>query len=327
MSEEKKGGESLSILSQELTRLAERSARSVVSLNTRGGFPTSGTVWENGYIVTADHAVHGEDGIIVAFADSTEKPAEIVGRDSGTDIALLKCDTGDRGFARTLEPKNMRPGMLAVALSRNSERSLNASLAVVNAIGGEWRTLAGSAIDNYLRIDVRTYAGFSGGPLVDVEGSLIGINNSRLSRHSVVSVPASTVSKVVAELKEHGKIRRGYLGVATLPVGLDESLGARLGLKQSGGLIVVQVEQGSGADRAGLMQGDILMQVGGTPVGDPEELQQALGAETIGTSVSVRIVRGGALEELAVEVAERPAPRGYRHHHWPAHRHARHGGR
>lgn len=327
MSEEKRGPSPLSALSREITRLAEGSARGVVSLNTRGGFPTSGTVWEDGYIVAADHVLHGEEGIVVTFDGGSDKPAEIVGRDSGTDIAVLKCETGDCAFAETLNTTDIKPGMLALALSRNSERSLNASLAVVNAVGGEWRTVAGSAVDSYLRIDVRSYAGFSGGPLIDTEGALIGIDNSRLSRHSAVAIPVSTVTKVVAELKEHGRIRRGYLGVATFPVGLDESLREGLGLEQPGGLMIVQVEAGSGAELGGLLQGDILIAINGTTLQDPEELQGALGAETVGTSVGAKVLRGGALAELSVDVGERPAASGFHHRHWSTHRHGRHGGR
>lgn len=327
MSEEKRGAGSLSALSQDITRLAEASAKSVVSLNTRGGFPTSGTVWEEGYVVVADHVLRGEEGIVVTFADGSEKPAELVGRDPGTDIALLGSDTGPRSFVQTQDAAGIRPGMLALALSRNSERSLNASLAVVNAVGGEWRTPAGSVVDNYLRIDVRSYAGFSGGPLIDTAGALIGIDNSRLSHHSTVAIPVSTVSRVAAELKEHGRIRRGYLGIATLPVSLEESLRKRLGLEQTGGLMVVQVETGSGSDRGGLLQGDILLALDGAPLADPDELVGALGPETVGANLPARILRGGRLEELSVEVTERPAPSRFHRHRWSSQRRGRHGER
>lgn len=327
MSEEKSGANPLSALSHDITRLAEESAKSVVSLNARGGFPTSGTVWEEGYIVVADHVLHGEEGLAATFADGSEMSAEIVGRDPGTDLALLVSETGDRAFPRSLAVGDLRPGMLAIALSRNSERSLNASLAVVNAVGGEWRTHAGSVVDNYLRIDVRSYAGFSGGPLIDTEGALIGIDNARLSRHSAVAVPVSTVSTVVKELKEHGRIRRGYLGVATMPVHLDESLREHDGIEQHGGLMIVQVETGSGADRGGLLQGDVLLALNGVPLSDPDELVGALGPETVGGSVTVRILRGGRLQELAAEVGERPVPSGPHHTRWSSHRHGRHGGR
>lgn len=321
MSEVKSGSSPLSALSRDIVRLAEGSARSVISLNVRGGFPTSGTVWEDGYLVVADHVLHGEQGIVATFDDGSEKAAEIVGRDPATDIALLASETGNREFSETVDSAALRPGMLALALSRNSERSLNASLAVLNAVGGEWRTSAGSAVDNYLRIDVPSYAGFSGGPLIDTEGALIGIDNSRLSRHSAVAVPVSTVSRVVAELKEHGRIRRGYLGVATFPVDVDESLRGRLRIEGSGGLMIVQVEPGSGADRGGVLQGDILLAINGVPLRDPEDLVAALGPDTVGKSVPASVVRGGGLEELSVEVGERPAPSGF--HHRSSHRHRR----
>ncbi len=298
----------LEALSAETTSLAGRAGEQVVWLNSRAGYPTSATLWENGYVVTADHVVDREAGIVVTFADGEEKEAKVAGRDSTSDLALLAVDTGARKVADRVDASELKPGQLALALSRNSEKSLNASLAVVNAIGGEWQTPGGATIDHFIRVDVRTHAGFSGGPLVDAQGRLIGINSARLSRQSPVAVPAATVGRIAKELKERGHIRRGYLGIASFPVGIPESLGRKIAGAPESGLLIMQTEPGSAAEAGGLLIGDILIAVKGTPTREPEELQAALGPETVGTRVTAKVIRGGSELDLQLEVGERPQP-------------------
>lgn len=318
-------GQTLRALSQEITDLSQEAARQVVSLDTRGGYPTTGTVWEPGYVVTAEHVLRRDEDIHVTLDDGSEHAATLAGTDPTTDLALVRVEGLDGGFGE--RAPTLRPGNLALALSRNSERSLNASLAVINAIGGEWATHLGGRLDNYLRLDVAIYAGFSGGPLIDPAGALIGINSSRLSRHSAVAIPVSTVTRVVEELKERGYIRHGYLGIASFPVALGEALRGELGLGERGGLIIVGTEEGSGAQKAGMIQGDILLDLDGAAVQDPEELQNLLGPATVGKRIKARLVRGGKLLEVEAEVGERPQRRGSWHRHGPRmggrHRHGR----
>lgn len=314
----------LSTLSEEITELSASGGEHVVSLNSRGGFPTSGTIWEPGYVVTADHVLHLDEGLRVTLADGTDLEAELAGRDPSTDLALLKVASSAQGFGSRTESGNLKPGTLAVSLGRNSEKSLNASLTVINAIGGEWRSPFGGTIDNYLRLDVTVHAGFSGGPLVDVSGALIGINSSRLSRQSPVAIPLATVERVVSELKERGHIRQGYLGLASFPIVIDEALRDRLKLDTADGLIVVQAEKGSGSERAGILQGDILVVLDGQAVRDPDELQAILGPQSVGKKLSARVLRGGVLLDLEVEVGEKPIRRGgWEHHRRGPHDHHR----
>lgn len=308
----------LEALSAEMAALAEGSGEQVVWLNSRAGYPTSGTLWENGFVVTADHVVDRDEGIVVTFANGEEKEAKVAGRDPTSDLALLAVDTGARKIADRVEAARLKPGQLAVALSRNSEKSLNVSLAVVNAIGGEWRTSGGAAIDHFIRLDVRMHAGFSGGPLVDAEGRLIGINSARLSRQSPIAVPVATVARIAKELKERGHIRRGYLGIASFPVGIPESLGGKIAGSPESGLLIMQTEPGSAAEAGGILLGDILVSLDGRPTQDPEELQAALGPESVGKRITATLIRGGGEIELQLEVAERPqSQRGAgRSSHW-----------
>jgi S1-C subfamily serine protease len=154
--------------------------------------------------------------------------------------------------------------------------------------------------------DVAMYPGFSGGALIDAAGNLIGINTSVLVRGVATAVPVQTVERVVEMLATHGRVRRGYLGVSSHPVPLPEDLRQRHGLRQSTGLLVVGVEQGSPAEKAGLVLGDVLVAFGGQPVRDGDDLQGQLGPDTVGTEVSLRILRGGEPRELGVSVGERP---------------------
>lgn len=316
--------QTLQSLSREVADLSEAAARHVVALDSRGGYPTSGTVWEAGYIVTADHVLRREDDIHVVSSDGNARSASLAGRDPSTDLALLRVDGLEEAFPSRLEAGLLRPGSLAVALSRNSEQSLNASLAVINAIGGEWSTRFGGRIENYLRLDVAVYPGFSGGPLVDPSGALIGINSARLSRQSAVAIPVATIGRIVEELKERGYVRRGYLGIASFPIGVSEALRRELGIAENGGLIVVQVEVGSTSEKAGFLQGDILLDLDGTAVQDPEELQTMLASESVGRSMKARLLRGGKLVELEVEVGERPQRRGSWEHGHGRRGHGRH---
>ena len=308
-------------LSDEIIALAEHLGKQVVALDTRMGYPSSGTIWEEGYVVTADHVVVRDEGITVTLANGSEKSAELVGRDPSTDVALLKVDTEKTGAPESLDAASLRPGTLGVALSRNSEKSLNASLAVVNAIGGEWHTDSGGTVENYLRVDVPMYAGFSGGPLFDAGGLFIGMSTSRLSRQSAVALPAVTLKRVVAELKERGHVRHGYLGIASIPIAISEALRAKSGRQEASGLMILQIETESAGEKGGLLPGDILVGLGDHPVGGPDELQASLGPESVGKTVSARLIRGGGSIELPVTVAERPQARGgdwrgrWSHHH------------
>jgi S1-C subfamily serine protease len=179
----------------------------------------------------------------------------------------------------------------------------------VSAVGGEWRTWQGGAIDRFVRLDLAVYDGFSGGPLVDTAGRVIGLNTSGLARATAVTVPASTVARVMGQLLARGHVARGWLGIATQPVRLPPALQRSLGSESDAGLVVVNVEPDSPADRGGVLIGDVLVALDGRPVRDPGDVLAALGGERIGHAVSLRIVRGGRAETVSVTVGERPRAR------------------
>ena len=195
---------------------------------------------------------------------------------------------------------------MVLAIGRPGEHGLAASWGAISALGGAWRTWGGGSVDQLIRPDVTLYPGFSGGPLVDARGQVVGINTSGLSRSLTLALPTSTVRRVHDALLNTGHIARGYLGIAMQPVQLPPSLREPLGLPKETGLIVVHVEPGGPAEAAGAYVGDILVAIEGSPIADTDDVQRHLDPETIGKAVAVQVVRGGALTTLSVTVGSRP---------------------
>jgi S1-C subfamily serine protease len=201
-----------------------------------------------------------------------------------------------------------RVGQLVLALGRPGT-SVTASLGIVSAVGGEWRTWQGGTIDRFVRLDLSVYDGFSGGPLVEAGGRVAGINTSGLARATALTVPAATVSRVTGQLLTRGHVARGWLGIATQPVRLPPALQRSLGTEAESGLVVVNVEPDSPADGGGVLIGDILLALDDRPVSDPGDVLAALGGDRIGQAIALRVARGGRAERLTVTVGERPRAR------------------
>jgi S1-C subfamily serine protease len=196
---------------------------------------------------------------------------------------------------------DLQVGRLVLALGRPGP-AVTASLGIISAVGGEWRTWQGGRVDRFVRLDLAIYDGFSGGPLVEAGGKVLGLNTSGLSRAMALALPASTVDRVTDQLIATGRVRRGYLGLAVQPVQLPEPLGL--------GLVVVKLESGGPAEAAGLLLGDILTALDGRDLADPEDILAALGGERVGQPIEVRLLRGGEPKTIGVTVGERPARRG-----------------
>ena len=188
-------------------------------------------------------------------------------------------------------------GHLALALGRPGAY-VRATLGIVSALGNAWRTSAGGPVDRYLQTDTVMYPGFSGGPLVDAQGRFVGLNSSSLVRGVSITVPVPTLNRVAQDLREHGSVRRAYLGVGAQPTCLPVAVAEELA--QETGLLLVSVEQGSAAEQGGLFLGDTLVSMGEHPVRHMDDLFNGLGGHGIGKPLAVRILRGGQLVELTV---------------------------
>ncbi|MCS7003111.1 MAG: S1C family serine protease [Dehalococcoidia bacterium] len=290
----------LARFSDELARAVEVASASVVSVFARRrSNPASGIVWtDDGVIVTADHALERDEGVTVLGADGRETPATIVGRDPGSDVAVLRAQT--RGLtvaARGAEPK---VGHFVLAVARPG--GVAATAGVISAIGGPTRTMRGGRIEGFLRTDAVYYPGFSGGPLVDVAGKVLGMMTTHFG--GSVAIPTSALTRTVETLMTYGRMKRGYLGITSQPIGLPEALRLAAGGAESG-LLVVGVEANGPADRGGVVIGDILVSFAGHAVRDTDDLQALLTGERVGQPTSATVLRGGEPRTLTITVGER----------------------
>jgi S1-C subfamily serine protease len=254
-------------------------------------------------IVTAEHTLRADEGIVVTTGSGEQFDAEVAGRDPGTDIAVLRVkDLKIPLLARNNAPE-YRPGDLAVAVGRN-QQSPNASLGVIASLAGPSDTWRGGKLDQVIRLDLSLHPVASGSAVVNAAGDLIGIATPVLSRASVFAVPAATIDRVTKALLAHGRLPQGYLGAGLYPIALPEHLIKSLGLKTSDGLMTVSVDSDAPAGKAGQMIGDVLLEVNGQPVDRLESLRSIL-SESVGKTVPIRILRGGELKGLTVTIAER----------------------
>jgi S1-C subfamily serine protease len=295
--------EPFSQLSQALAAVVESARGAVVRVEGRGHVAATGVLWSaEGVIVTAHHVVQRDEDIGVGLADGRTPPAELVGRDPTTDLAVLRVQEAGGNAAVWADDEAVRVGHLVLALGRPG-RTVQATLGVVSALGSEWRTPMGGRVDRYLQTDVLMYPGFSGGPLVGAGGEVLGINTSAILRGVSLTIPAATVRRVVETLLRDGRIRRGYLGVGVQPVRVPAALQATL--NQETGLLLVSIEPGGPAERGGLLLGDLVVSVDGEPVRQLDDLAVHLSGDRVGSPTAVRVVRGGQLVEQSVVVGER----------------------
>jgi S1-C subfamily serine protease len=307
---------SLEALSNDLAGAVERAGASVVAIHARRRIPSSGILWRRGLVVAADHTVHKDEDVRVTMgtgAGARDVRATVAGRDPGTDLCILRL--GDDATSGLGEPAivargPLRVGQLVLALGRPGA-NVTASFGAVSAVGAEWRTWRGGRIDQLVRLDLAVYDGFSGGALVDAAGHVLGICTSGLARGAALAVPAATIDRVAdALLAGGGRVRRGFLGIGTQPVRLPESVRGRLApvgdTVPEVGLMVVAVEPGAPAERAGVMLGDVVVALDDAPTEDPRDVIAALGADTVGQAVRATLVRAGAPLTLSITVGEQP---------------------
>lgn len=296
-------------LSIELAATAEKAGRSVAAVNARWRNASSGVVWREGVIITADHTIRREEEIRVTLPDGRTVSAEVAGRDAGTDLAVLKAETGAAEAPRFGAADSGRPGNVVLAIGRAEESGVSAAMGVISNVSGPWHSWRGGKLDQFVRLDIGLYPGISGAAVMDAEGKLIGIATTGLSRTSVLAIPSATVQRVADELLRHGHIARGYLGVGLQPIAVPQHLSSKLNLpskRAPGGLIVLSVEPDGPAGKAGVLIGDVLVAMDGKPVTDTDDVQEWLAAEHVNQPVKTSLLRGGQLAELIVTIGERP---------------------
>ncbi|MEJ2012797.1 MAG: S1C family serine protease [Anaerolineales bacterium] len=295
--------ETLIGLSQELGQAVSGAGKAVLRVEGRRRLPASGFVWsEEGWIITANHVLRRDEGIIVGWEGEETIEAELAGRDPLRDLALLKIPPGVVHEIPFGNLEDIRVGHLVLALGRPGE-GVMATLGVISALGSPRTSSIRRASRQYLQTDVVMYPGFSGGPLVSASGVILGMNTSGLMRGASIAIPVGRIERSVKALIEHGRIRQGYLGVSLQPVRISEQHAAEIG--QQTGLMVVSVESGGPAGSAGVLQGDVLIKIDGDILTNMDQLFFALGDEQIGQTLKLDVLRAGKPAEMQVRIGER----------------------
>jgi S1-C subfamily serine protease len=291
-------------LDQALAAAVAAASRSVVHVARGHGHAGTGIVWADDLVVSS--SFHTPDrtkvGIAAVEGELDHRDAEVIGRDPGTDVALLRVTGGGLSPATFREIGELAVGNLALALGRPG-RSVRASLRAIGVLGPAVRTPHGGKLDRYIESDRQIPRGFAGGPLIDADGAVIGMNTRTLLRGEDLAIPTATLRRVVDELAAHGGVRRGYLGVGAFPAQLPAQLAQLAGRDR--GALVANVEDGAPAAAAGILVGDIIVEVATTPVTDPDSLRLALG-DRPGETVALTVLRGGVKHVVSVSLGSRP---------------------
>ncbi len=292
----------LRALSNQMADAVERVSSSLVLVNGRRRQPASGIIYTSNLVLTADHVLEREEDLTIETADKRTLPAQFVGRDLATDLALL-C------IAETLLPpaspaqESARVGQLVIAVGRTASDGPMASSGIVSIIGGPLRTGRGVTLERYIRTDATPYPGFSGGPLIDMAGDVLGVLTTGLVNGVALAIPMEIAAKIADTLARQGYIKRGYLGISSQLVRLPDA--QRAGRTQEHGLLIVKVDANSPAERAGLMLGDILVALDNHAINDSEDLQVLLTGDRVDKAIPVDVIRGNTLQTLKVTVGQR----------------------
>ena len=292
----------LRLLSNQMADAVERIGPALALVNGRPRQPASGVVYGQDLVLTADHVLEREDDLTIQTHDKRTLPAQFVGRDLATDLAVLR--VADLGLAAaTVSEETARVGQLVMAVGRTANDGPMASSGVISIIGGPLRTGRGVTLERYIRTDATPYPGFSGGPLIDMQGAVIGILTTGLVNGIALAIPMDIAKNIADTLVKQGYIKRGYLGISSQLVRLPDA--QRAGQTQEHGLLIVKVDENSPAEKGGLMLGDILVALDGHAITDSEDLQVLLTGDRVDKAIPIDVIRGNALQTLQVTVGQR----------------------
>ncbi len=292
----------LRLLSNQMADAVERIGPALALVNGRPRQPASGVVYGQDLVLTADHVLEREDDLTIQTHDKRTLPAQFVGRDLATDLAVLR--VANLGLAAaTVSEETARVGQLVLAVGRTANDGPMASSGVISIIGGPLRTGRGVTLERYIRTDATPYPGFSGGPLIDMQGAVIGILTTGLVNGIALAIPMDIAKNIADTLVKQGYIKRGYLGISSQLVRLPDA--QRAGQTQEHGLLIVKVDENSPAQKGGLMLGDILVALDGHAINDSEDLQILLTGDRVGKAIPIDVIRGNSLQTLQVTVGQR----------------------
>jgi S1-C subfamily serine protease len=294
----------LAEFSSDMADMVDGLAKRTALVNARRRMPTSGFLIQPDQVLTVDHGVEKEEGIELLLTDAGVFEGKLVGRDPGTDLALIRLEREDAGFL-PISQTAARVGAPVVMVGRPEPEGHQASFGIVTAIGSGLRTMKGSILDHYVATDATPYPGFSGGPLAALDGSMIGINTSGLVGGLSLAIPISLAMSVATQLANFGKVKRGFLGIRSQKVDLQDAVRKSNPNLPGSGLLVVGLDGDGPASTSGILVGDILVDAGGVKLISHDDLVVMLSGDVAGKEVPFGIVRGGELKSIPVKVGER----------------------
>lgn len=297
---------SLTDFSDQLAGAASTAAASTVAVHARPRLASTGVHWRDGIIVTTDATVKRSDDIGVTLPDGRRVPATLAGRDPGTDLAALRIQPGLLPVATRFAAAELKPGNLVLALARTGNDGHHATMGIVSCVGEGFRTWRGGSLDRRVQSDLQLPPGFGGGPLVTTSGAVAGINSGGMSRPLCVTIPDTTVDRILDAVLNRGYVARGWLGASMQVVRFSDAATSRLGFDGRGGLVVLDVEHDSPAAHGGVMIGDVLVRIDDTRMAQHDDVLAFLTSERVGTTVQLQVVRGGEVVILPVTIGERP---------------------
>jgi S1-C subfamily serine protease len=273
-----------------------------------GGSGSGFVITPDGFILTNSHVVHRARRIVVNLSDGRDYPAQLIGDDPETDLAVIRVDAPHLVHVRLADSENLRVGQIAIAIGNPLGFQASVTAGVISALGRSMYSQSGRLIDNIIQTDAALNPGNSGGPLVNSAGEVIGVNTAmiRPAQGICFAIASNTAKLVAGWLIRDGRIRRSYIGVAGQNVPLHRRIIRFYNLAIETGVLVVSVEKDSPAQRAGLLEGDIIVAFGEQPIATIHDLHKLLVGEQIGVPAKLVVIRHTEKLELSVLPAESP---------------------
>jgi S1-C subfamily serine protease len=291
--------EILKSLSNATADVVEKVASSVVSVSC-GMARGSGVMWSaDGYIVTCSHVLGRRRSIMVGLGDGNTLEAKVVGSDSYADVALLKIEGRALKPAEIGDSENLKAGQFVLALANPFNRKPSATIGIVTSVTGSVRGFGGVAMENVIVTDTQLTPGYSGGPLIDASGKVIGLNAAYAWSRGI-AIPVNLIKSMIDGLMHEGRIKRAYLGIEAGTIPLPADVARLTGLDQDTGVLVLSVERNSAARKAGLALGDVIIKFNEKPIANLYDLTKLLTAGMIEKQAKLGILRGEQLMELTV---------------------------
>jgi S1-C subfamily serine protease len=306
---DKREHEALDAYSNVVVQVAEQLRPAVVNLRAgqgrRQGSGSGILFTPDGFLLTNDHVVHGNERVRVRLGDGQEVAGRVVGNDPWTDLAIVQAEGAGLPHGRLGDSNRLRVGQLVVAIGSPFGFESTVTAGVVSALGRTLRSITGALVDNVIQTDAALNPGNSGGPLVNSRGEVIGINTAIIAPAQGIcfAIPINMAKHVLPQLMTHGRVTRGYLGIHGRPVPVPRHLARDYGLEQSTGVEVVSVEENGPADQAGLQEEDLIVTFGEQPVTSIDDLHKLLLQLPIGVPTALTLLRGERrLERMVLPV-------------------------